>query len=309
MKFALRIPGNFLYPAITSPWEVRVTGPQTLQFARKAEELGFDYFWDSEHIVQVPEGAAVQGPRFYEALSAAGVVLGATRRIRALTYVGVLPYHNPLVYAKQVATVDVLSEGRLTLGLAAGHLAGEFAALGVAFEERGQRMDEYLRILKVLWTEERPAFRGRFYGFADLIFEPKPVQKPHPPVYIGGDAEPVQPRAALLGDGWIPWLTTPEELPARLERIRELRARAGRSDAFEVLMLLAEFPPEDRLNLRRFRIPKAAGEVLRVLDRLARAGAAGAIVHLPVGTSGLQECLEWVEWFASEIAPQYRPAR
>lgn len=309
MKFAIRLPANFLYPSITSPWEATLTAADSLRFARKAEDLGFDYLWVSEHIVQIPEVVPFQGPRFYEAVSAAGVLLGATQRIRLLTYIAVLPYHHPLVYAKQIATVDVLSGGRLTLGLASGHLQKEFEALGVPFAERGRRSDEYLRMMKELWTSERPSYHGQFYSFDNLVFEPKPTQKPHPPIYVGGDAKPIQRRAALLGDGWIPWLTLPEEIPDCVAYINEQRAKAHRPARFEVMMLLADFPPEDRLNLSRFRIPKSKGEVLTLMDRLQRAGASGAIVHLPMGTADFNECIDWVEWFAKDIIPDFRSTR
>ena len=306
MKFAIRVPANFLYPSITSPWEARVTAADTLRFARAAEDLGFDYLWVSEHIVQIPEVVPFQGPRFYEAVSAAAVLLGATSRIRLLTYIAVLPYHHPVVYAKQIATVDTLSGGRLTLGLASGHLRKEFEALGVPFAERGRRSEESLRIMKALWTEERPTYRGEFHRFEDVVFEPKPAQKPHPPIYLGGDAKPIRRRAAHLGDGWIPWLTTPEEAPGCMTYIRDQRAKAGRTGSFDLMMLLADFPPEDRLNLARFRIPRTKDEVMPLMDRLRRAGADGAIVHLPMGTTGLDECLRWVEWFAADIMPAFR---
>jgi probable F420-dependent oxidoreductase len=306
MKFAIRVPANFLYPSITSPWEARVTAADTIRFARQAEDLGFDHLWVSEHIVQIPEVVPFQGPRFYEAVSAAAVILGATTRVRLLTYIAVLPYHHPLVYAKQIATVDVLSGGRLTLGVASGHLQKEFEALGVPFAERGRRSDECLRIMKELWSSERCSYRGEFYTFDNLVFEPKPAQKPHPPIYIGGDAKPIQRRAALLGDGWIPWLTMPEELPGCMAYINEQRAKAKRSGPFEVMMLLADFPPEDRLNLSRFRIPKTKDEVMKLLDRLQHAGATGAIVHLPMATASLDECIGWVEWLATDIIPAFR---
>jgi hypothetical protein len=113
-------------------------------------------------------------------------------------------------------------------------------------------------------------------------------------------------RAARLGDGWIPWLTTPEELPACLSYIREQPGMRERAGPFEVLMLLADFPPEDRLNLSRFRIPRERDEVEALLERVRKAGATGAVVHLPPNTSGLDECIDWVEWFSQEIIPAFQ---
>jgi probable F420-dependent oxidoreductase len=306
VKFAIRQPGSLLYRSLTSPWEATLTPGESLHFARRVDALDFDYLWVSEHVIQAPALVKSMGGRFYEAVSAAAVLLGATQRVELLTYVAVLPYHNPLSYAKAIATVDLLSGGRIAMGLACGHLEPEFRALGVPFAERGARSDEYLKIMKELWTAERPRFHGRFFDFEDVVFEPKPLRRPHPPLFIGGDARPVQRRAANLGDGWIPWLTLPEELPERLAYIRGQPGMARRATPFEVYMLLADFPADDRGNLSRFRIPKRRDEVTRQLERLQQSGATGAIVHLPPGTSGLDECLEWVEWFSREIIPAFR---
>jgi probable F420-dependent oxidoreductase len=306
MKFAIRVPANFLYPAITSPWEAEVTAEDTMRFARAADDLAFDWLWVSEHIVQDPDIVPFMGPRFYEGVTAAAVLLGATKRIGVLTYVAVLPYHQPVVYAKAISTLDFLSRGRITMGIASGHLKREFDALGVPYEERGRRCDEYLRAMKELWTSDRPSFHGQFVKFENVVFEPKPVQKPHTPIFVGGDARPVQRRAARLGDGWIPWLTTCAELPGRLSYIQEQRAKHSRSGPFEVLMLLADFPPEDRLNLSRFRIPRTRDAVSDLVEAIRGAGATGAVVHLPPGTSGLDECLDWVTWFAQEIIPHFK---
>lgn len=306
MKFAIRVPANFLYPAITSPWEAEVTAEDTMRFARLTDDLDFDWIWVSEHIVQDPDTVPFMGPRFYEGVTAAAVLLGATKRIGLLTYVAVLPYHHPVVYAKAISTLDFLSGGRLTMGLASGHLKPEFEALGVPYEDRGRRSDEYLRAMKELWTTSRPSFSGEFVQFENVVFEPKPVHKPHTPIFVGGDARSVQRRAARLGDGWIPWLTTRNELPGCLAYIQEQRAKHDRSGPFEVLLLLADFPPEDRLNLSRFRIPRTRDEVVELLEATRAAGATGAVVHLPPGTSGLEECLDWVAWFAHEIIPEFK---
>lgn len=306
MKFAIRVPANFLYPAITSPWEAGVDAEDTMRFARVADDLAFDWLWVSEHIVQDPDIVPFMGAHFYEGVTAAAVLLGATRRIGVLTYVAVLPYHHPVVYAKAISTLDFLSGGRIAMGLASGHLKREFEALGVPYEERGRRSDEYLCAMRELWTTERPSFRGEFVEFENVVFEPKPVQKPHPPIFVGGDARPVQRRAARFGDGWLPWLTTCDELPGCLSFIQEQRAKHNRSGPFEVLMLLADFPPEDRLNLSRFRIPCTRDAVMDQLQAIRAAGATGAVVHLPPGTSGLDECLEWVTWFGQEIIPTFK---
>jgi probable F420-dependent oxidoreductase len=305
VRFGIRLPGNFLYAALASPWEAGITGAQSLRFARRADELGFDWLWVSEHLVQIPKLVPSMGARFYEGLTAAAVVAGATARIRLLTYVVPLPYHHPVTYAKAAATLDRLSDGRLDLGVSVGYLRKEFDVLGVPFAKRGAVMDESLRAMKALWTEDAPSFHGEHFAFDGVLFEPKPVQRPHPPLFIGGDAPAVLRRAARLGDGWMPWLTTIDELPARVEQLRARPEMAARTRPFEVLALLAEVCPEDRLDLHRMRVPREPREAIDLAGRLVRAGATGCVAHLP-RTSCLEECIEWMERFADEVLPAFR---
>jgi probable F420-dependent oxidoreductase len=143
----------------------------------------------------------------------------------------VLPYRHPIVLAKELATLDVLSGGRVLVGVASGWLAEEFAMLGVPFRERGARMDEYLQVLRLLCTEERPTFNGRFVQLDEAAFFPKPVQKPHPPIWIGG-GEAAFPRIVRAGDGWIAApRATLAELEADIAALRALAERAGRDPA------------------------------------------------------------------------------
>src|SRR5207248_3282632 len=125
-----------------------------------------------------------------------------TQRIGLLSNVMILPYRNPLITAKVVATADFLTQGRILLGVGAGHMQREFEILQVPFAERGARTDEYLRIMIELWTQENPRFEGQFFQFERVKFQPKPVQKPYPPLWIGGNAKVAIRRAARLGDGW-----------------------------------------------------------------------------------------------------------
>ena len=152
MKFALGMPGLILYPPIVSPWEPEASPGDILRVAKTADRAGWDWLTTSEHLVIPREMADVMGSRFPEAVSAAAVLAGATERIKILTYVLVLPYRNPVMLAKQLSTLDFLSDGRIILGTAVGHLEREFQVLGVPFEERGAMTDEYLRAIKELWA-------------------------------------------------------------------------------------------------------------------------------------------------------------
>lgn len=307
MKFALGMPALILYPPIMSPWEPAATPADILRIAQTADELGFDWLTISEHIVMPDEMAEVMGRRFPEALSAAAFLAGATKRIRVLPYVLVLPYRSPVVLAKQIATLDFVSGGRFTLGTGAGHLEREFAVLNVPFAERGARTDEYLQAMKELWTSPAPAFQGRYVQFDKIAFEPKPVQKPHPPIFIGGNSRPAMRRAAKFGDGWAPWLITREQLPACLSYLREQPGLRDHPRPFEVVMPLATFQIEDYSHrvLGETLQPHEREALLEEIGRLEAAGATAVVIN-PPRTASVQHFIDWLAWFAQEIIPVSR---
>ena len=307
MKFALGMPALILYPPIMSSWEPEATPADILRIAQTADTIGFDWLTISEHIVLPDEMTEVMGRRFPESLSAAAFLAGATKRIRLLPYVLVLPYRNPVVLAKQIATLDFMSGGRFTLGAGAGHLEREFAVLNVPFNERGARTDEYLQVMKELWTSPAPAFQGRYVQFDKIAFEPKPVQKPHPPIFIGGNSRPAMRRAANFGDGWAPWLITRAQLPACLSYIHEQPGLRDHPRAFEVVMPLATFQIEDyshRVTGETLQ-PQQREAVIEEIGLLAQAGATAVVVN-PPRTQSVQHCVDWLAWFAQEIMPVCR---
>ena len=225
--------------------------PVLTRLAVEGEAIGFDYIALSDHIVkpthiharypysetgEFPKGS--RGER-HEQLSAMAYLAAKTSRIRFLTSVMVVPHRPAVLAAKILSTIDVMSGGRVIVGVGAGWLEEEFEALGAPpFAERGKVTDEYLQAFRALWTEPQPRFEGRFVKFADILFAPKPVQKPHPALWIGGESGPAMRRAAKLGDGWYPIGTNPQHplntLPryrAAVERLRKLIQDAGRDPA------------------------------------------------------------------------------
>lgn len=307
MKFALGMPGLILYPPIASPWESEASPGDILRVARTADRAGWDWLTVSEHVVIPREMAGVMGPRFPEAVSAAALLAGATERIKILTYALVLPYRHPVMLAKQISTLDFLSGGRILLGAAVGHLEGEFRILNVPFEERGAMTDEYLRAMKELWTSPDPTFRGRYVRFEDIVFEPRPVQKPHPPILMGGNTRLAMRRAAALGDGWLPWLVRREALPGCLSYIREQPGFAERRARFEVVMPVSSLEVADYSHEIRgeTRLLSGREELLEEINLLREAGATAVQVP-PPRTSSVEQLLEWTEWFAAEIIPHFR---
>ena len=201
-------------------FDAPVTGPMSnpedlITLVQQAEEQGYQYLYVSDHIV-VPNTVASRypytsggkppfGSEFLEQLTVAGFLAGQTSTLKLLTSVMVVPYRAPLHTAKILSTIDRLSNGRLVLGCGVGWMREEFEALEAPpFEERGAVTDEYIRAFKELWTSEEPTFDGEYVRFSDITFEPKPVQTPHPPIWIGGESPAAMRRVARLGDGWYP---------------------------------------------------------------------------------------------------------
>jgi probable F420-dependent oxidoreductase len=233
----------------TLPGRGQLATPERLGIiARKGEEFGFDSLLTGDHIL-VPKNISsvypyTEGGEFpgsgsgesMEQITLLSYIAGQTSKIRLVTSVLIVPHRNPLIAAKSLATLDVLSGGRLVVGVGVGWMREEFEALGLPpFEERGAVTDEYIRAFKVLWTEDDPHFDGKYISFDDISFLPKPVQKPHPPIWVGGESRPALRRTAELADGWYPLgsnptfpMGTPEQLKAGLERLAGYAARFGR---------------------------------------------------------------------------------
>ena len=307
MKFALATPAIQNYPAGMAPWEPTAGGPEVLRFARAADQQSWDWLTVPEHVLMPSEMVEMMGDRFVEGIAASAVLLGATQRIRLLTYVLVLPYRNPVMLAKQISTMDFLTGGRFTLGTAVGHLEREFEVLGVPFNERGKITDEYLRAIKECWTAGAPQFEGEYVSFKNIAFEPKPLQKPHPPIFIGGNSKAAMRRAAVHGDGWIPWLITREELPSCIDYMRQQAGFDAKADRFEIVMPTTAYNVEDYSHEEKgqTQIASERDELLRDIELLKDAGATVAQV-MPPRLDSLDQCLEWVEWFDSEIIPNFR---
>jgi probable F420-dependent oxidoreductase len=193
-----------------------------------AEELGYEGAWFADHVVIPDYATDWLPPPQLEPLACCFVGMGATTRLRFGVDVLVAAYRHPLVLAKTAATADQLSGGRLTLGIGVGYLEGEFAALGVPYAKRGAVTDEWLRVMRRVWSTEGPvSFAGDRVAFDRVHLGVRPAQYPGVPLWVGGNVAPALRRAALLGDGWHPLWPTPGGYAAGRKRIVELRAEAG----------------------------------------------------------------------------------
>jgi probable F420-dependent oxidoreductase len=197
-----------------------------------AEETGFESLWTGEHVAMPLRDNPVPAPPetpFLDSIVALTRVAALTTRIRLGTGILVLPHHNPVLLAKTLASLDVVSGGRLIAGFAGGYVAAEFRALGIDFHRRGAITDDSLAAMRALWTQAEPAYAGRFARFDGIRFEPKPVQRPHPPIVIGGRVPAALERAARVGDGWYGFALTVEETAPIIAELRRLRAATPRA--------------------------------------------------------------------------------
>ena len=198
--------------------------------AVRAEQLGYDSLWVSDHVVVPHANVKNFGETVFDPLVTLAVAAGATRRVRLGTTVLIVPYRNAVVTAKMIASLDALSGGRVVLGIGAGWVAAESAMLGVPFAERGAMTDEYLAAMQELWTKREPSFAGTYTQFSGLVFEPKPMQTPHPPIWVGGHGRASLRRTAQFGAAWHPINRSPDELRAGRAELARLCAARGRVD-------------------------------------------------------------------------------
>jgi probable F420-dependent oxidoreductase len=221
--------------------------------AHKGEELGFGILAISDHIImpthvqsthpysasgQFDAGGEVQG-EYLEQLALLSFLAGITSAAKLLTAVLVLPHRPPVLTAKMLATIDVLSQGRVIVGCGAGWMREEFVALGAPpFEARGAVSNEYIRAFRELWTHDTPTFEGTYCHFSHVLFAPKPVQQPHPPIWVGGESPAALRRAGRLADAWYPIgsnprfpVGTPEQFAAAAARVQRYAQDAGRDPA------------------------------------------------------------------------------
>ena len=196
--------------------------------ASDAESLGFGSVWVSDHVVTPEHLRNSIGPVFFDAFVVLSHVSALTKRVRLGTTVMVAPYRNPLVAAKMIATLDSLSRGRIILGIGAGGAPDEFAALGVPESQRGIRTDECLSAMIELWSNDPSSFRGRYVSFEGVRFAPKPKQKPHPPIWVGGRSDAALRRAVRFGQAWHPTQMPLDALRERMAWLAEFSAMAGR---------------------------------------------------------------------------------
>jgi probable F420-dependent oxidoreductase len=291
--------------------------------ADKAEALGYDTVWFSDHIViptevksfypYDPSGKMPFNPSepYWEPLTVIGYVAGRTSRLRLGTSVLILPYRNPIVTAKMLATLDVLSNGRVTLGAGVGWMEEEFKAIGLdTYSRRGAYSDECIRIFRELWTKDNPSFQGEFHQFSNIRCEPRPVQPGGLPIWIGGHTPQAIRRVARLGDGWQPLVQRPpaDLPPAEMqEKIAQLRAfaqQAGRDPRRITLAMGSSIQFTDGAATGpRSLFTGTSAQIVDTLRRYQELGIQNFRCDFP--SLSIDGLLQAMERFATEVRPQF----
>jgi probable F420-dependent oxidoreductase len=312
------LPTTFGYQITPNGW---LATPEAIcMLAERAERLHLSSLWFGDHVV-IPrfvdsfypydsrgDSPFDPGAAHLEPLTALSFLAAKTSRVQIGMNVLVVPYRNPVLTASILSTIDVLSHGRLIVGVGSGWLKEEFEVLRAPiYEERGAVTDDYIRLFKALWTEDRPSFQGKYYNVADIGFQPRPTQRPHPPIWVGGDTDAALRRAAQLGDGWTPLALVPNSMlepPEMADRIRKLRSmlrELGRdSDAFPLSVTIpVAFDPDAGLSH-----PLTSGapeQIARTLSRYVDLGVRNFVVRPAARSIGVVG--EHMERFVHEVVP------
>jgi probable F420-dependent oxidoreductase len=300
MQFGAALPFVQQMPGAPA-WETGDDPRPLVVVAKRADELGYAWVPCSDHVVVPKRALPSMGATWYEPATTLAFVAGVTQRLRLLTHVIILPYHSPFDIAKQYATLDRLSGGRVILGVGAGHLRREFVVLGANFDERGAVTDEYIRIIDALWMQEEASFQGDRYQFEEFYLAPRPVQQPRPPIWVGGNSRRAARRAAELADGWLPWDVTPDDVRDRLDYVRRLGLRAKPLD-----VVVPCGPVEitaQAVDGGRARFTGSREQVIEDIRAYQNAGVTGMTVSFR--SRSLEEHLEKLERFAREITPAF----
>ena len=277
-----------------------------VQTAVKAEELGFDALFVNDHVIVDDSPRSEPWRNVYDPLMVLSYVAARTSTIKLGTSVLIMPYRNPIVTAKMFATLDQMSGGRAIAGIGAGWNAEEYDALGVTFRQRGARTNEYLRLWKACWEPGPTTFHGRFFSFDNMHVNPKPLQKPHPPIWIGGSRKLSLRRAARYAEVWQPTPTPLADLITNQARLRDISAEFGNE------------PPRTRMS---FRVnfsnitgssnsgdrPTGQGTPEQVASDMKRYRQEAGLEEFQInfnGSGSLQQLLDSMDVLVEEVIPK-----
>ena len=279
-----------------------------LAVARHTEEAGLDSVWVTDHVIVPRDVDVIYREHMLDPLAMLPWLAAVTERLLIGTSVLILPYRSPIPVAKLLASVDVLSGGRLIVGAAIGWLEGEFAALGVPFKERVSRSEEALTLMRTLWTEERPEIETARHRLAGVQVSPMPLRRPRPPLWIGGMSEGALRRVARLGDGWHATAATPETFRQGKQSVMKFWKEAGREGepewSLRIPILVTgvhEWAVDAKLLRGRHAIRGTAKQVAGQLAEYQRLGVSH--VALEVSYTVYPGILDTIDILANEVKP------
>ncbi|MFD5162246.1 TIGR03619 family F420-dependent LLM class oxidoreductase [Streptomyces hawaiiensis] len=303
MRYGIQLPVQSQSTLYAEAWEAEAGPDDLLEIARAADRAGFDYLACCDHVGIPRRLAAAMSTVWYDPVATLAFLAAATERVRLLSHVAIVGLRHPLLTAKQYATLDHLSGGRLILGVGAGHVQEEFEALGVDFRRRGAVLDECVDALRAaLGPEEFPEHHGKLYAFEGLGQRPRPVQDPVP-LWVGGSSPAAVRRAALKGDGWLPQGDPRDRLPGQLARIRELREQAGARGPFTVGAIAEPlYVGTPRWDVGRRTLTGGPRELAESLRAYRAMGVHQIQVRFRSRSRG--ELTDQIAAFGAEIAPE-----
>ena len=291
------------YGVVLPIWQLTVAEAESL--TARAEELGLDGVFVPDHILAKPATTQHYGGHWPDPFSLLGYLAGRTRRIRLGTSVIVLPYRSALVAAKAAATVDQVSGGRFVFGVGVGWDEAEFADLRLPFRERGRLSDDYLQAIKTAWASDVPEYKGPYTSFAGATFAPRPSQRPHPPIWVGGApggvSGPAVRRCAAFGDAWHPLGLSLDDIAGGYATLRDLAAKANRRGKLGLA-------PRNLLDLTdrprgsdRAAFQGSVAEVAEDVQRVKALGAEWMTFDLP--RTGVPAMMRAMERLGGEVKP------
>ena len=288
---------------MTMTWPVNLT--EILEIVKRAETLDYDSVWVTDHVIMPRAANVIYREHMLDPLSLISYLAAVTDRISIGTSVIIIPYRHPLVVAKMVATTDQLSKGRIIFGAGVGWTEEEFTALGRPYDERGEMTDEHLRLIKAVWTNENLSFEGKYTQFKEMTVSPQPFQRPHPPVWIGGNARTARRRAAQLGEGWHPVGLTPEEVAKGVNDLKVLWRENNREG--DPLVSLRALVSLEGVSDEAFKFPArrpttlkgSAGQLVELIGQYEQAG----VEHIALDFTNHSHAshLAAMEAFAGEV--------
>ena len=304
MKLNVGVPHNTNIAAMTQEWEHRLGPAEIERMARLADELGFHKICCCEHFGIPREHVELSGAHYLQPVTTLSYIASLAPRLQLSSSVTILPLQHPIAQAKAWSVLDWLSGGRAHLMIGVGWLEAEYETMGVDFHRRGRLCDEYVAAMVELWTKDYASFDGETVRFEDLAMEPKPVQRPHVPLWFGGDAPAMLRRVARWGTGWAPRATSPREFPAKLDYIRSQPDYHGRPIELAA-NLVALTMTEDhaaRQAEHSFDLTNA-GQLVDQLGWLEGLGVTEVSTGIPQ-VADFEAYLDWLRWLAAEVMPK-----